>query len=709
MSHSAAPIVKSLSYLCLGTFSPWGRFMDLDDQWDILLEFLPSLPLLLGVLAGAVIVQAAVRLYQRAVMRHGTALAACGLTGELAARRLLTDCGLGSVRLVCQGLRDLYHPWRREIRLSATTFNSPTLGALAVAAHEVGHAQQFAEGTLICRIRQVVWPVCWALTGVAILLPLLPFLGVSLVSFDYSTYILLAVAVVTLALQLPILLPLERDASQRAKRLAEASGLLSANEAAGFDAILRSAWLTYVAIEVQRWILVLAAGIFLCFSPAILGLEEDAPVAFFPIQDVSIQDTIVPVVEPYAQSEFMDEAPLTYWEAVLPSLLIIVVLFIVCHLLTRFSNLKQHDRSNRALAIERSNAGLANFERGAFDEAIAEFSQALKLDPKLAAALYNRGHTFVKMGRFDEAMSDLDAALLVEPALIQAYVARGDIWHKRGDSDRAMHEYDTAHEIAPQNPVVLACRGYTWFRQQNYERALADFEQALKLNPQDSWSLAGRGLIRLAEGDIDRAFADCHRAITLGATDGFPFAARGRVWMAKSEHARAIIDFSESLRREPDDASALRDRGLAYYFESKYELAVADLSESIRLEPAENVAWNNYGAALYGRGEYARAAEALRESIRLNPTFPNPYKHLASMQASCPDAAFRDGAGAVAHATRALELADWKPAEWLLVLAAAHRENGDLAEAEKWEARFAALQAEPTSLYTDQAAAQLPV
>jgi hypothetical protein len=54
-------------------------------------------------------------------------------------------------------------------------------------------------------------------------------------------------------------------------------------------------------------------------------------------------------------------------------------------------------------------------------------------------------------------------------------------------------------------------------------------------------------------------------------------------------------------------------------------------------------------------------------------------------------------------------LADWKPAEWLLVLAAAHRENGDLAEAEKWEARFAALQAEPTSLYTDQAAAQLPV
>jgi tetratricopeptide (TPR) repeat protein len=682
--------------------------MDLDNQWEILSAFLPSLPLLLGVLVGAVIVQAAVRLYQRAVMRHGTALATCGLTGELVARRLLADCGLGSVRLVCQGLRDLYHPWKREIRLCATTFNSPSLGALAVAAHEVGHAQQFAEGTLVCRVRQVVWPVCWALTGVAILLPLLPFLGVWLVPFDQSTYILLAVVVVTLALQLPILLPLERDASRRAKRLAEASGLLSANEAAGFDAILKSAWLTYVAIEVQRWLLVLAAGVFLCFSPAIVGLEEDASLDLFPIEAMSIQDTIIPIVEPYGQSEFLDEAPITYWEAILPSLLVIVVLFVICHLLSRFSNLKPQDRSNRALAIERSNAGLSCFERGEFQQAIAEFTQALALDPKLGAALYNRGHTLLKMGRLDDAMSDLDAALLVEPGLIQAYVARGDIWLKRGDSDRAMHEYDTAHGIAPHNPVVLACRGYTWFRQQNYESALADFEQALKLNPQDSWSLAGRGLIRLTQGDIDRAFADCDRAITAGATDGFPFAARGRVWMAKNDHGRAIEDFNESLRREPGDASVLRDRGLAYYFESRFDLAVADLAESVRLDPADNVAWNNYGAALYGMSKYSRAVEALRESIRLNPEFPNPYKHLAWLQATCPDSAFRDGAQAVANATRALELTDWKQTEWLSVLAIAHRENGDFAEAEKWESRLPVLQAEQAALCTDQAA-QVPV
>jgi tetratricopeptide (TPR) repeat protein len=220
---------------------------------------------------------------------------------------------------------------------------------------------------------------------------------------------------------------------------------------------------------------------------------------------------------------------------------------------------------------------------------------------------------------------------------------------------------------------------------------MTDFEQALKLNPQDSWSLAGRGLIWLAQGDVDRALADCDRAISLSTTDALPFAARGRVWSAKNDHERAITDFSESLRREPGDASALRDRGLAYYFQNRFDLAVADLSASVRLDRSDSVAWNNYGAALFGLTEYARAVEALRESIRLNPDFANPYKHLAWLQATCPDATLRDGAQAVANATRALELADWKPTEWLAVLSAAYAEAGERAEAEKWETRRATL------------------
>ncbi len=688
--------------------------MSLDDYADVFGELLPTLPLYLGVLVGAAVMQLAFNRFQRTVLRHGTCIAGCGLTGEMVARRLLVLNELHGVRLVCKGLRDLYHPWKREIRLNSSTFNSPSLGALAIAAHEVGHAQQFAERTFLCRVRQIVWPVCWALTGVAILFPVLSLFGVSWVSFDQATSFLLAIAVLTLLLQLPILLPLERDASNRAKRLAQKSGLLAVHEEISFDALLKSAWLTYAAMELQRWTLVMAAGIFLCYSPSLLGLENDVdfmPGSITGVHVAGDTDVLPPqppakitsvppampptnghepnntVIGPLTANELLEPRLLTYFEAILPNLIILVLLLPAYFLFRRLSTFGLSKSSSKARAIERSNQGLALCQQGALRQAIAQFDQALQIDPKLAAALYNRGHTYLRMGRLDEALRDLDASLLIEPKLVHALVARGDVWQKRGDTGRALAEYDAAHRLAPQNPTVLACRGFTWLKKQDYERALADFDRALELNPQDAWSLAGRGLVWLAQDNHQRALAECDRAILIGGCDALPFTARGRVWLAKNDNVRAIDDFTEALRRESNDAPVLRDRGLAYYLENIFDLAVADLRTSVRIDPTDFVAWNNYGAALYGAGEYEEAAKALRESIRLNPTFPNPYKHLAWLQAKCPDVKLRDGAQAVANATRALELADWKPGEWFSVLAAAHAEAGNRVEAEKCEAQ----------------------
>jgi serine/threonine-protein kinase len=75
----------------------------------------------------------------------------------------------------------------------------------------------------------------------------------------------------------------------------------------------------------------------------------------------------------------------------------------------------------------------------------------------------------------------------------------------------------------------------------------------------------------------------------------------------------------------------------------------------------------------------------LRAAIQLDPKLPNSYRHLAWLQATCPEAAYRDGDEAVAHATRALELTDWKQCEWLDVLAAAHAEVGNFDEAIRWQ------------------------
>jgi Flp pilus assembly protein TadD len=122
---------------------------------------------------------------------------------------------------------------------------------------------------------------------------------------------------------------------------------------------------------------------------------------------------------------------------------------------------------------------------------------------------------------------------------------------------------------------------------------------------------------------------------------------------------------------------------LAWYLQNQLERAIADLDQAIRLAPADAASFNNRGAAHLKVGNYTKASTDLREAIRLEPTFPNPYRHLAWLQATCPQPEYRDGAAAVANATRAIELAAGKPVEWFATLAAAHAEAGNFDEAIK--------------------------
>jgi tetratricopeptide (TPR) repeat protein len=160
---------------------------------------------------------------------------------------------------------------------------------------------------------------------------------------------------------------------------------------------------------------------------------------------------------------------------------------------------------------------------------------------------------------------------------------------------------------------------------------------------------------------------------------------RGTLRLAKEDHQGAIDDLSQAIERLPTLGAAWRDRGLARLQAGDIEAALADTHEAVRLDPNDAIALNNRGVARAKLGDWAGAADDLRGAIRLAPEFPNPYRHLAWLLATCPEDALCDGPAAVEHATRALELTEWKRSEWLEVLAAAHAEAGNMAAAIEWQ------------------------
>ncbi len=167
-----------------------------------------------------------------------------GITADEAARYILDDNGLYSVRIerVSGNLSDHYDPRSNVIRLSDSTYGNSSVGAIGVAAHEVGHAIQHATGYLPIKIRQAIIPITQIGSTIAIPLAVL---GI-IMSWDIliTVGILLFCAVVLFQL---ITLPVEFNASNRALKTLENKNILEGRELAGAKKVLRAAALTYVA------------------------------------------------------------------------------------------------------------------------------------------------------------------------------------------------------------------------------------------------------------------------------------------------------------------------------------------------------------------------------------------------------------------------------------------------------------------------------
>lgn len=176
--------------------------------------------------------------------RFSKVLTPFGLTGASAARRILDANGLYGVRIeMIRGkLNDHYDPTKNVIRLSAPVFNGASVSSVGVAAHEAGHAVQYAVGYSPIRFRSAIIPA--TRFGSALSAPLIVVgLFLSSASFVFVGIILFSLAVL---FQL-ITLPVEFDASMRALRALEENGILSGQALDGARRVLRAAALTYLA------------------------------------------------------------------------------------------------------------------------------------------------------------------------------------------------------------------------------------------------------------------------------------------------------------------------------------------------------------------------------------------------------------------------------------------------------------------------------
>ncbi|MBR6595316.1 MAG: zinc metallopeptidase [Oscillospiraceae bacterium] len=171
------------------------------------------------------------------------------ITGAEAARRVLQHNGVTGVRIerVSGKLTDHYDPRTNVIRLSDSVYDSTSTAAIGVAAHEAGHAIQYAKGYAPIKLRAAIIPL--TNFGSKLAMPLI-LLGILLAAFGGFSTILVDLGIAAFGLSFVfqlITLPVEFNASRRAIQTIEDAQLLTAEEQRGARKTLKAAAMTYVA------------------------------------------------------------------------------------------------------------------------------------------------------------------------------------------------------------------------------------------------------------------------------------------------------------------------------------------------------------------------------------------------------------------------------------------------------------------------------
>jgi tetratricopeptide (TPR) repeat protein len=201
----------------------------------------------------------------------------------------------------------------------------------------------------------------------------------------------------------------------------------------------------------------------------------------------------------------------------------------------------------KAEAERQRKEGEAAGKAGDHDRAIANFNEAIRLNPNDAAPYYVRGFAYSRKGDYDRAMADYNEAIRLNPMHAAAFNSRGFIYDKKGDYDRAMADYNEAIRINPMFAIAISNRGIEYGRKGDYDRAVSDFNEAIRLDPKYAAAFNGRGFTYMRKGENDRAMADYNEAIRLDPKYAVAFCNRGML-KRKINDSSGNADVEEAKR-----------------------------------------------------------------------------------------------------------------------------------------------------------------
>ena len=188
-----------------------------------------------------------------------------------------------------------------------------------------------------------------------------------------------------------------------------------------------------------------------------------------------------------------------------------------------------------------------------FDKAIADYDEAIKLNPGDARSYRWRGVAWSAKRDDDRAIADFSEAIRLDPKDAYTYSQRADAWRNKRDREKEFADRTMAVQIDPNNANYRVWLANYYSARGLHDKAIAGYAQAIRLAPSNPYIYLARGLEWSKDKEPDKAIADFTRAVQIDANYANAFMARALEWKSKTEYAKALSDFEEAARVKPDD------------------------------------------------------------------------------------------------------------------------------------------------------------
>jgi lipoprotein NlpI len=202
-------------------------------------------------------------------------------------------------------------------------------------------------------------------------------------------------------------------------------------------------------------------------------------------------------------------------------------------------------------------------------------------------AYANRSAAYFNKGDYDHAVADASEAIRLDPGMTSAYVTRGRAYANKLDFDHAIADYSEAIRLNPTNGFVYGIRAAVYFGKHDFERAIADASEAIRLDKANFFAYVTRGGAYFESGDLESAIADAGEVIRLEPKNAVVHAHRARLYAVRGDYDRAIADADQAIRLDPQNANAYFSRGLSHLYIGESANAFADFNLINRLDPRD--------------------------------------------------------------------------------------------------------------------------